>query len=158
MPFLWENGSALRLSYKNCTSDWKFETKLEPGNVIDQLVFDQDSGNVSFTADGGHVNTIYVNHRPGTDKTNDEVWLTAIGYLNKGFVGAVVEGLPPAPAFIKSGVGNLTLTGNVMQTGETDVNNGTLTYNVPAGRTTTIATNSQINVAPGADAFGGRGD
>ncbi len=78
MPYLWENGSCKRVTFDHCASDWKYEIKLMGGNVIHSMVFDSCVGEVHFTKLGGKVEDVYIIHRPGTDRSNDEVWKSAI--------------------------------------------------------------------------------
>jgi hypothetical protein len=63
--WLFENGSAKRLYFKNCRASWKFEFKLMPGCTIDEIVFDGCDGNISIYNGGGKLNRIYANNHRG---------------------------------------------------------------------------------------------
>jgi len=84
VPYLWEFGSAKRLYFKNSAADWKFEFKLMPGCVIDEIVFDGCSGQVSFAQRGGRANRLYINNHQG--------WRPPASIKD---VGQIILGLPP---------------------------------------------------------------
>ena len=65
-----ENGSFKRIYFKDCEVDWKYEFKLMPGCVIEELVFDGCVGNVSINYNGGQLKKLYLNNHRGSANPN----------------------------------------------------------------------------------------
>jgi hypothetical protein len=94
VPFLWEYGSAKRLYFRQCTTDWKFEFKLMPGCVIDEIVFDGCAGAISFTSGGGRCNRLYVSpSHVGTVPTS----VSGVGQIIRGLPADLQPTAPPTP-------------------------------------------------------------